>query len=701
MLIASFAFGVGGAQAATVHVETSGSDDSACGASSAPCETVAQGVTNASSGDTVSIGSGTFSVTNINIGAKDLEITGASRSSTILDGENSTNLSSGGMLRFAGTGTTTATVRDLTMRNAGRPASGGVHIAIFAVPPVGSAVNLTVSSVTVRGSNDTDSAIYSFHNAGTLDVDHLDAGDIAGNAILLERHTGAATISRSKIVTTNSDTAIFAMNYSEPTPVTGKLTIAQNVIDASNAVGISSGLGSAPAVPFNAGVEISNNLLRPDSATTNLISASNASPDAGGGAGDIRNLKIADNRADGVGVGTGIRILGKITTPRIKSNHLRKFAVGVNVVNGAAGDGATGAVVTQNRLVNNSVGLSNEAAEMVNAANNWWGCNAGPGLPGCNPVAGGATTSPNVVLTLSANPMAPAAGGGSYVTPSVATNSLGQPVTEVFRNGVPVQSTATGGSALPPAAPLIEGVADVSFLSSASTGRSVSSTIDNQTVTLAFDDAPTPPPPPPDAPYDRRSVAAHGLLRCLDTTLLVTDVSRRSGRVRVSGGADPLLAGKTVKIYYLPQKRRVAATARVAKDGSFSALALRPFGKDLRTGRARYRATLEGKNSPWLKLNRRLELTKFSVSNDTLVVRGRLLAPFRRGEKLALRRQDACGKSTVVARMTVRSDGSFSGNIALGPGLDLLTARLNSLVLNATNRRTYSTFSIARPVFSD
>lgn len=692
--------GVGSAQAATVHVDTAGNDDATCGAEASPCLSVAQGVTNAASGDTVRVGAGTFPVSNINIGTKDLVISGVGATDTVLDGEDATDLSSGGMLRFHGTGTTTATVRDLTMKRAGVPASGGAHIAIFAVPPVGSKVNLTITHVRINGTSGSDASIYSFHNAGTVHIDHLDAVDIAGNAVLLERHTGAAILKHSKIASVSSDTAIFAMNYKEPEPVTGKLTITHNVIDAANGVGISSGLGSSVAVPFSGGVEISRNIFHPTAATSNVISATNASPDANGGSGDITDLKIVANRAVGAGAGTGIRIFGKITSPMITQNHLRSLATGVNVINAAAGHGATGVTVTLNRLVNNAAGLSNETSSMVNALNNWWGCNAGPGLPGCNAATGSASTSPNVVLALTANPIAPAATGGSYVTPSLTTNSAGQLVGNAFRDGTPVHSTAVGGTVVPPDAPLQKGVADVSFLSTASTGRSVSSTIDNQTVTLAFEDPPPAGSTPPE-PYDRRSVAAHALVTCLKTTLLVTDVSRRSGRVRVSGGADPLLAGETVAIRYLPQRNNVAATAKVAENGSFSALVASPSGKDLRAHRARYRATLSGSNSPWLKLNRRLKLEKFEVSGDNLVVRGRLLEPFRVGEEVALRRQDACGKSEVVARFTVGSDGSFGGKIALGEGIDLLTARLNSLILNATNGRSYSTFSIARPVFND
>jgi hypothetical protein len=52
-------------------------------------------------------------------------------------------------------------------------------------------------------------------------------------------------------------------------------------------------------------------------------------------------------------------------------------------------------------------GVDNSAGGELDARDNWWGCNGGPGTAGCNGVSSGVKTSPNVVLTAEARETGP------------------------------------------------------------------------------------------------------------------------------------------------------------------------------------------------------------------------------------------------------------------------------------------------------
>ena len=105
------------ADAAVVHVSTSGADSAGCGSAAAPCLTLSQAVASAASGDEVALGAGTFPVPQpINV-SKSLTIRGSGETRTFLDGE-SAPYSSQAMLRFTTTGTR-ETVEDLALIRAG------------------------------------------------------------------------------------------------------------------------------------------------------------------------------------------------------------------------------------------------------------------------------------------------------------------------------------------------------------------------------------------------------------------------------------------------------------------------------------------------------------------------------------------------------------------------------------------------------
>ncbi len=94
-----------------------------------------------------------------------------------------------------------------------------------------------------------------------------------------------------------------------------------------------------------------------------------------------------------------------------------------------------------NRVVGNTAGISNDdPGDSINAENNWWGCNAGPGLPGCDAITGASTGnvvfSAWLLLRIAAAPSSIPLGGNTAITAALDTNSDGVvPTGNLFPDG--------------------------------------------------------------------------------------------------------------------------------------------------------------------------------------------------------------------------------------------------------------------------
>ena len=115
----------------------------------------------------------------------------------------------------------------------------------------------------------------------------------------------------------------------------------------------------------------------------------------------------------------------------VTSNNITLCPVGIKI------DPYTGAVVLgvtidHNIIVENSdYGVDNHAPNLINAQNNWWGCNDGPGIvgPGSgDKVSDNVTYDPWLVLNMSANPTSILANGvsTSAISADMNKNSDGQ-----------------------------------------------------------------------------------------------------------------------------------------------------------------------------------------------------------------------------------------------------------------------------------
>lgn len=275
------------AAAATLHVETTGTDSATCGAVATPCASPARAVANAVSGDSVRIGAGTFPVTTaIVVNTKDLDIGGAGSGATILDGQDTTTLGSNGMLQFGSSGNPqplrTQVVHDLGFRNVGRNGTAA-SIRRFSIV-ARNRVALTVRDVAIAGSDDArDSGVDSSNNSGTILVERLTTTTFSGNSVLLERHTGPVTVRDSDFGSSAGDYGVFAYSWGATFPVSGRFAITDNVFRGANGIGVWAPFTGLADAGFRGGFEIARNRFDSTATTGNAIGVTNYSTAAAAG----------------------------------------------------------------------------------------------------------------------------------------------------------------------------------------------------------------------------------------------------------------------------------------------------------------------------------------------------------------------------------------------------------------------------------
>jgi hypothetical protein len=170
----------------------------------------------------------------------------------------------------------------------------------------------------------------------------------------------------------------------------------------------------------------------------------------------------ADN-ADTIGIEADAGYDVKDMDLTLNQNTVMGFDYGIVLLQYVAEDASdavfTNLVVNFNRIVDNTVGLYSDVAYMsVNAENNWWGCNEGPGASDCDPTAGtGAVDAdPWIVLSLTADPEELEPGMSSNMEANLVMNSAGVSTAAdgYIPQGLLVTFTAPDGGTLDPASGL-------------------------------------------------------------------------------------------------------------------------------------------------------------------------------------------------------------------------------------------------------
>ena len=178
--------------------------------------------------------------------------------------------------------------------------------------------------------------------------------------------------------------------------------------------------------------------------------------------------------------------LGSVAGAVVNENlSLNGSFSGIRVNDGGAG-ASTGITASCNRLVGHDVAAINVEAGThtgtLPAENNWFGCNEGPGNPGCDVVIGDVDFDPWLVLTFEVDPALVPSGGGSALLASLNANSDGLIAPCSVPDGTPVAFASTCGPVNPAFTSTIDGEASATVTGGPIGLCEVSATVDNETV---------------------------------------------------------------------------------------------------------------------------------------------------------------------------------------------------------------------------
>jgi CSLREA domain-containing protein len=466
-------------------------------------DTMQNAISAAVSGDTIMVAAGTYNGPQILID-KAVHVLGAGQATTIIDGLGAAPPTAGLVHIETPPGDTgNVTFSGFTITNPG--VVGTLRYAIYA-KPLDPATTVTITQNKVQGVGAAgptifDLALWVYRNQGQVVFDHNEITNVGGNKILIEQPLNATDVHHNTIAALGASSMYFNMTYDSEN-VTSLQRVADNTINGSTATAIN--FNTAPtfvAGPARFGkytnVQILNNVITQLGAGRSGIALLNDTTDATGALGAIENPVITGNSLTGTDAATSnaIRFRGLIVNATIQNNNLRDTDRGFFGELAGAGHSATGTLLKFNSLVGNLNGLVWNGAAAVNAENNWWGCNFGPGAGGtgcsgsANAVGGtGAAqvdANPCLVLGLTATPNSLTVGGMSNLTADLTFNSDNTDTTGLgnLPNGTPVSFAGVNGTVAPPAATTTLGEASAVFTATASGAGSASTTVDAQTVT--------------------------------------------------------------------------------------------------------------------------------------------------------------------------------------------------------------------------
>jgi len=462
-----------------------------------PCATIQYAVDKANPADTVDVAAGTYDEPQVIVN-KPLTLQGAGAGETIVDGSSASGLASNGLFRYDSPAIGTIKVSGFTLEGAnGDNAGGEALLMLFSGVPAGSHVIVVENELLASEALDEDIetdwslGIYVASSAAAIDVQgNLFEGMWQG--ILVEHSTGATTIAGNEFAdmvstTSGPDTfpgeGVFLLATGTPGGAGDVITSPQVV--SNNRFHGYSGFGVA--------VQSGHHSVNPTSLNSfsNVIIAENEI-DLGGAM-----FPITDRPLGGVILKTD-HALSTIEGAEIIANTISVSAPG----NDIAVEGEVSDVEAHlNRLAGApAAGLdASLAAVPVNATDNWWGCNAGPGSPGCMTESGDVESAPNLVLSGAASASQVNPGQSATVTASLATNSDGDAVNGVPDEGSPVVFSAGLGSMAPETAPLDQGAASSTFTAGTQPGEAgITASLDNQTVSVPLSVVAPPAPPAPE-----------------------------------------------------------------------------------------------------------------------------------------------------------------------------------------------------------
>jgi hypothetical protein len=188
-------------------------------------------------------------------------------------------------------------------------------------------------------------------------------------------------------------------------------------------------------------------------------------------------------------------------------------------------------------------------------------------------------------------------------------------------------------------------------------------------------------------------------LQCTSRRIVLIDVLRSKGKVRLLGAASRRFAGQRVRIRFTATGKTVARP-RVRTSGLFTATAPLPRARLRATNRARYIAQIGKQKSLRLKLVRRMLVSGTSLKGRRVTIAGRIVRPLGAPvQQVVVKRRLSCGRYRVVKRFTPPASGRFRVTLAGPPSRHAAVYRLQTRVRKfVSNPKTFPTFTLPRYV---
>ncbi|GAP12605.1 protein containg conserved repeat domain/CSLREA domain [Longilinea arvoryzae] len=292
-------------------------------------------------------------------------------------------------------------------------------------------VNVTISGLTISGGADQR--------------DHFGGAGILAGSIWAPTDT----LTLNNLVFTNNRVSQPDAGFN--TQPGGALQMAGGNLTVSNCsfTGNSSAASPGGAIAYIASGNAGTMNITDSTFSGNQVANTALSGPSGGGAIYLNNVTATISRSTftgnqatsstaGAAYGGAIQInTGSLTIDH--STFTANVASGTNAKGGAIYVDSAALNISTSRLTGNQAssagsGIFNHALNnaTTTAANNWWGCNGGPTVSGCDLAVtdnAGLTFAPWIVLSHTANPNALSVGGIATLTASFLQNSAGQPLT--------------------------------------------------------------------------------------------------------------------------------------------------------------------------------------------------------------------------------------------------------------------------------
>ncbi|MDX6204723.1 MAG: large repetitive protein, partial [Frankiales bacterium] len=371
--------------------------------------------------------------------------------------------------------------------------AGAVSRVIDLDPNLVGGVTDSISGVTISGGRDTGfggaGIIAGSANASSPDALSISSSTITGNTVAstaTNKPGGGVQFIGGSLTITNS-------------------TISNNTAGSSPGSGViygAQGVAAGEQLTVT-GTTFSGNSTNASASNINIGGA--LATEASGPANfTVSNDRFVNNTVvgSGTGIAQGAAIFSQSGTLNVTGSTFTGNSVsgGSSPAGGAISVLGGSAVAHYNRFTGNvaptgsalSLGVGSGAT--VDATDNWWGCNSGPGIAGCDTVAGGPTVSPRLVLTATASPATVVGPNAtSTITASLTQDSLGSAIGAAQLGafaGLPVAwSDPQPGDASVAAASsaLGSGAASTTYNSHTSSGPGhVLATLDNGTATATI-----------------------------------------------------------------------------------------------------------------------------------------------------------------------------------------------------------------------